>query len=450
MLYVVLPLFIFFVSFVRLALAIPASITIIVLIWEMVRGTAWCEFRISGWRSLYFLLLAALWMWLAGGIGPAPVSQNGDWSKHNLIMMLLAERSWPPAVDLPHFGHLSLRYYIGWHLVPSLVMKLTHAQSPRAAASLWTMLGIFLFFSLLPDIVGRRSAAIAAPLVFMFFGGADIIGTRINNVETEGALYHFEWWAGWAQFSSNTTALFWTPQQALPAWLAIALLMRYRERFELLPYCALLASGTLLWSPLATIGLLPFFLTLLAQHGPLRLVLGWRPLVTIPLLALPVGLYLISGTSVIPHGLIWKLPCTSALCFTWGRYIIFLLVEVGVPLAILFARKSKEQGFLGIAAATLCLIPLYRLGVFNDFAMRASIPSLAVLAILSAKLFAAPRPWPTLALVIVLVGLPSVAGEFIRGFLVPNPPVIDLQAADETFRWWIDQTFVAVPSWVLR
>jgi hypothetical protein len=389
-------------------------------------------------------------MWLAGGIGPYPIAENGDWAKHNLIITLLAHSPWPTTVDLPQFGHLSLRYYIGWHLVPSLIVKVTHAHSPHVAASLWTTLGLFLFFSLLRDIVIKHAAIIAAPLVFILFGGADIVGTSITQF-TSDPLYHFEWWAGWAQFSSNTTALFWSPQQALPAWLAIALLMRCRQHLDLLPYCALLISATLLWSPFATIGLLPYLAVLFLRQDSRRIALGWRPILSVLLLALPVAAYLSSGTAVIPHGFIWENPCTSdGPCFTSLTYVLFLVIEVGVPLVVLFVRREPEQGFLITAAVVLCLIPFYKMGLENDFVMRVSLPSLALLAILCAKLFAAPAPWPTASLVVLLLASPSVAGELVRGFLLPDPPAINLQAADEDFRAWVDQTFTPRPIWVLR
>jgi hypothetical protein len=447
-LYLVAPLFLFFAFFVRVEVAVPACILIASLTFELSRRTAWRDFR-ADQQSAYFLFIAAVWVWLSGGVGPLSLSQNADWAKHNLIITLLAHHSWPPRIDLPHFGHLSLRYYVGWHLVPALIVKLTHAQSPNVAASIWTTLGLFLFFNLLPKIVGRRSAAIAAPIVFVFFGGADIIGTQITQY-ADDTLFHFEWWVGWAQFSSNTTAIFWSPQQALPAWLAIGVLMRCRGSLEFLPYCALLASATLLWSPFATIGLAPFVLILLIKHGPLQIALGWRPILSFLLLALPVFLYLASGISAIPHGFIWTVSCTEQPCFTWAGYVLFLVIEVGVPLVVLFARAEPEGGFLITAAITLCLIPLYKIGMWNDFAMRASLPSLAILAILCAKLVGAPRPWPTTALVIVLLALPSVTGELVRGFLVPAPEPIDLDSADDSARWWLDQTFVPSPIWVLR
>jgi hypothetical protein len=449
-LYLIAPLLVFFACFVRLEIAIPACAVIAYMAYELVRQTSWRERSGAGWESLYFLCLAALWMWLVGGVGPMPLVQNDDWAKHNLIITLLAEHSWPPIVDLPHFGNMAIRYYIGWHLIPSLIVKVTSVQALGLVTWGWSTLGIFLFFSVLRHLVGPRAAVIAAPMAFIFFGGADTIGSQITQHTLSGVLYHFEWWIGWGQFPSNTTALFWGTPQALPAWLTVALLMRCRDCDRLLPYCALVMSAALLWSPLAVIGLLPFLLALALHHGLQPLVFSWRAITSALLLGLPVGLYLASGSATILHGFIWTTACTFPPCFTWASYPLFLVIEIGAPLLVLFSRMKPEGGFLVAAAITLCIIPLYRIGLMNDFAMRASLPSLAVLAILCAKLFGEPRPYPIAALAVVLLAVPSIFGELSRGFLREHPYVINLAEFNEPYRWWIDQTFTPERIWVLR
>jgi hypothetical protein len=450
-LYLVTPLFIFFAFFVRPEIAVPSCMLISFLAYDLVRQTSWHEFLLCRWESLYFSLLAALWMWLAGGIAPLSLAQNDDWEKHNLIISLLTENPWPVTVKLPNFGNFDLRYYIGWHLVPSAILKLLHVHSPTLAASIWSMLGVFLFFSLLPGIVGNRSAVIAAaPLVFILFGGVDFIGAHITK-NSLGPLHHYEWWVGWAQFSSSTTALFWSPQQALPAWLATAILMRSSRADRLLPYCVFLGSATMLWSPFVAIGLLPFFLILSIQHGLRNIFVGWRAIVSTLLVAIPVGLYLSAGSGIIPHGFIWAFPCTPDSCFTWPSYLLFLAIEIGAPLTILLTWNSSEYRFVIAATGALCIIPLYKMGVANDFVMRASLPSLAVLAILLSKFFAGPRRYSIAVIALLLLVFPSILGEFLRGFRSDSKPSpISLTTLNDMPKWWLDQAFAPRPIWVLR
>lgn len=449
-LYIIAPLFIFFAFFVRLEIAIPAGAFIAYIVYELLRRTSWSRVHILRWQSLYFFFIALLWVGLSSGIGG--IAQNSDWSKHNMIVLFLSQHSWPPSERFTHFGDLALRYYIGWHLIPSATLKVIHSQLPTLATWAWSALGVFIFFNFLPNLVGSRAAAIAAPLVFIAFGGMDIVGTSITQY-SGGPDYHFEWWAGWAQFSSNTAALFWSPQQAIPAWTVVAILMRSRHECRLLPYLVLLMAATLLWSPFITIGLAPFLLALAIRHDFRQVVFGWRAIVSVFLLAVPIGLYLTAGFGSIPHGYIATDPCTAgAICFSWPSYILFLLLEIGAPLAILFLRNEQEQGFLIAAALTLCLVPLYRIGLLNDFAMRASLPALAVLAILCAKLIASPKPYPTAALLVLLAAAPSVLPELARGFLQEeiNISSADIANTAENRKWWIDQSFAPKPIWILR
>jgi hypothetical protein len=451
--YLVAPLFVFFAFFVRLEFAVPACALIVYLTYELIRRTSWCEVLNFRWQSLYFLAMAVLWVWLSGGIGP--LHQNYDWAKHYVIINFLTQHSWPATDQFDHFGDSTLRYYIGWYLVPSLILKITNVNWPTLVLNVWSVAGLFLFFSLLPGLIEKRWAVIVPPLAFMAFGGADIIGSRITEFYNP-LLYHFEWWAGWIQYSSNTTALFWVPQHAIPAWIAVAILMRCRQCDAFLPYCALLGSAVLLWSPFSAIGLTPFLLVLSVHHGLRKIAFDWRAILSVLLLALPIALYLTAGTSDIPHGYIGTLPCIADHpCFTWPSYFLFLLIEIGGPAAILFMCRETEKKFLIAATVALCLLPLYRMGAANDFGMRASLPSLAVLAILCAKLLiTAPRPYPITVLVLLLAALPTALGEISRSFAAvpdidPNTAV-GPHTVPESKREMFAQYFAPHPIWILR
>jgi hypothetical protein len=447
-LYLLTPLLIFFGGFIRVEIAVPACVLISFIIYELVRRTYWRQ--LLQWRteSAWFLLLAVLWVILSGGIGP--IHQNTDWYKHYGIINFLIQHPWPAADHFAALGHSVVRYYLGWYLVPALLLKLSGAPAQTLVMSLWSIIGVFLFFSLLPQLIGRRKALVAAPVVFMLFGGADFIGTLITGFE-HPARYHFEWWARWIQYSSNTTALFWVPQHALPAWLGAALLMRWRQHDGFLPYCAALGAAALLWSPFSTIGLLPFVFALTLQHGWRKLVLQWRAISSILLLAVPVALYLNAGAVNIPHGFIFALPCNTLGCFSWSSYLLVLALEVGVPLVIVLLHKEPEHGFATAAAIALCLVPLYNMGAVNDFAMRASLPSLAVIAILCAKAFpAGPRIAAAATIFVLLCALPTVAGEIARGFLPGEDMPANYVFDSDYNQIVLAQYFAPYPIWVLR
>jgi hypothetical protein len=454
-LYLVLPLLIFFAFFVRLEIGVPGCALIIYQTCEIIPRTSWRETAGFNFQALYFLAIAALWVWLSAVAGLGLVLHNFDWSKHYSIINLLAQTTWPPIAQIEGRPDSVLRYYVGWYLVPSAVVKIAGAQLQPIASAAWTMIGVFLFFNLLPNLVGRRLAAVVAPLVFMVFGGADVIGMIINGKDISFGT-HLEWWAGWVQYSSNTTALFWVPHHAIPAWLGVALIMRQRNSTAAVPYLALIASAILLWSPFAAVGLAPFLLLLARLHGLRPILLDWRPIASILLLAAPIALYFSANAVAIPARFVLTSPCNEfGACFTWSSYLLFLLIEVGAPLLILLLWRSKEKGVLIAAAITLCVIPFYAVGAGNDFAMRSSLPSLAVLAILCTKaLLETPKRLAVAMVIAVLIMLPTCFSEFYRGFR-PGPGIDPDKtfSADDNKVWgpsFLDQYLAPLPVWILR
>src|SRR3569832_568239 len=168
------------------------------------------------------------------------------------------------------------------------------------------------------------------------------------------------------------------------------------------------------------VGLMTILAVLAWRHGLRKMAFDWRPLASTALLAAPLALYLTAKSEAIPAGFIGALPCIAEHkeCFTWGSYLLFLLLEVGLAVTILLLWRGKEREFLIVAACALCAIPLYRVGIYNDFAMRASLPTLAVLAILSAKVLAAgPQRYSVAIVFVLLMALPTAVGEITRDFL---------------------------------
>src|SRR3569833_4617628 len=68
-LYLVIPLFVFFAFFIRFEIAVPACALIALQLFEMARRTAWQRPVVPRWTYLYFLALAGLWVWFSGCAG---------------------------------------------------------------------------------------------------------------------------------------------------------------------------------------------------------------------------------------------------------------------------------------------------------------------------------------------------------------------------------------------
>lgn len=419
-LYIILPVFVFFTFFIRLRFAIPACSILLYAMYATASHTRW-NVIFSDWPiTLYFAAIAAVWLWLGGAGGT--FFQGGDWIKHYGVLNELIEKPWPPIEHVTEHADDALRYYIAWYMVPAGILKITGLHAQNFLLSTWSFIGVTLFFHLLSGVFESRKAAYIAPLVFILFSGADIIGTAITHVQV-GPVYHIEWWSSWIQYASNTTSLYWVPQHAIPAWLVVVMMMRQMKRRTVLPVLGIVMVSTLLWSPFAALGLAPFFAVLMVRYGFNELAFNWRTWAAIVAIGIPILIYLNAGTSGIPHGFVWNQPCglDNGYCFNARTYWLFILLEIAGPLAVLAFARIERLEFLLTAAASLCLLPLVHVGVGNDLATRGSICGLAVISILCTQaLVERSRLTMVMMSAVLLVGIPTSGGEMLRAFVEPS------------------------------
>ena len=452
LLYLIAPMLVFFAAFVRIEAAVPACALIALLIYRMLRRTMWQRADdLWRWESLYLFVLAVVWLCWLDGIGP--LKTNGGWFKHYAVLNFLVTHSWPPETHLVGADGFSLRYYLGWYLIPSLVLKFTDFALQQYALLTWSIAGLYLLLRLMAEGARKIWMVLVLPLAFATFGGADFFGNLLLRHEAD-PLQFVEWWAGWIQYSSITNALAWVPQHVIPAWLGARLLMRATDRRGLSRFCLPLLCAVSLWSPFSAVGLLPFALALTLKSSSRSGVLEWPGMLSVLVLAVPIGLYFASGSSDVPHGFIWNLPCTTTLpCFSWPGYVLFIFFEIGAPLAILFLMVEEPHPFLKVAAITLCVIPLYKVGINNDFGMRASLPAIAILAMFCARALATAKRRAALSMLAVLVAaMPQLYFALATPIVDPIDAGADARFAED-FRVRTDfltQYFAPSPVWILR
>ncbi len=99
--------------------------------------------------------------------------------------------------------------------------------------------------------------------------------------------------------------------------------------------------------------------------------------------------------------------------------LIFCLLEFGVYAILIFGSRrswnAKTKGLFAATILSLSLIPFYRYGAANDFAMRASIPALFVLAIFLARTLhdqSVAIPQRVILIGLVVIGSATAAIEF--------------------------------------
>lgn len=314
-----------------------------------------------------------------------------------------------------------LRAPLGMYLAPTAVGRIFGLHAAHLA--------LLAQNSLLVSAVVYFTAALAqvrkAPfvVVLMAFSGLDILGVlaaEAMTVARGGDLLpfsHLEWWVTNfspfpLQYSSHITQLFWVPNHMAPGWWFATLVLLHVRGEIAFSTLLLSCAPLLLWSPLAMMGATPF-VALLALRRPLREFLTAEIFLAAiaGLCFMPVALYLALDAGAVPHG--W-------LIFRDGfapTYVAFLLVEIPQAAIVLHAwgkTAVPDRAPLALALALLLVIPAYGLGPSNDFAMRASIPALFLLAFSFARVAVlTPRDNSALstmigALVLISAATPTV------------------------------------------
>jgi hypothetical protein len=330
----------------------------------------------------------------AGGMGP----QSWDWAKHNAILRDLIERAWP-VVYATERDPVALVYYIAYYLPAAIVGKLAGWKAANLALFAWTLVGAALAY--LWVVLFTRGAALTVGLVLALFSGMDALGAialqpgkfvellNVFDLEIPTARY-------WV-YPSNVSLLAFVPHQALAGWLGAALLIdAVYTKDAGFPF--LLAIGaSALWSPLATIGLLPLAVYAAWRSGALSLP-GFGRQLSLPnmaggLLAAVLLFYFLSrygpyslSSNFYPPpenmkiGAFYFMPAGLPPATFIARYLEFVVIEF-LLLTLLVWRSlpwGETRNLVLLAGALLLVLPLFHYGNFNDLAMRASIPALFI------------------------------------------------------------------------
>ena len=281
LLFLTLPLGLFFAGWLRWPLALVVCAALTAAVGRDEDGVSppeadeTAEAAAVSWRGLFFALvpLAAALTLLSGAGGWG--AGDSDWLKHDTILRDLLERPWPVTYESGH-GPVLLVYYVTYYLPAALLGKLAGGSWTVASQTLalTTFLGIVLAGGWMVALARRGGRAagrglsatgttLVAAAVFFGFSGLDVLGKVAVNLFFHLPVFYgdwsdIEWWAQFAQYSSNAATVFWAPQHAFGGWLTAALALDDWNRGRGpegrgVFYVAL----ALAWSPFAALGLLP-------------------------------------------------------------------------------------------------------------------------------------------------------------------------------------------------
>ena len=438
--YLTLPLAIFLIGWCEAWAAVPLLACVMYALRPLAAGLPVRGARRPTTRLQLIIAIAVGCAWTAcGGTGHF-VFANADWHVRDAVLHDLVAGPWPVGYGMLGGQDSLLRAPIGYYLPAALIGKWGGLSAAHLALAAWTAAGASLFLLQALSLTPSRAATVlTAAAVIVLFSGLDVIGTLWHVPALIGhwdITRHLEWWAGRYQYSSMTTQLFWVPNHALAGWLTVGVLGRDPHGTPLESMLPMMVVATALWSPLTALGLVPSaLLTACAAMARERSLGLLHPRVWAPalLVGIVVAAYLTLDSARIPRGfMIGRSGAgVAGVAMDLARHAEFFLLEAGfIGLAILAIRRSSE---VILALAILALLPLFSFGAANDFVMRTSIPSLAVLAVGASlaltrvALKGADRARKAVLGCLLAAGAVTPIQEFARAAVRPAWP-INLQA----------------------
>ncbi len=383
--YLLLPYFLFFWGWLRL----PAAIIFILVIgfsyWQFTRQVnrdipQTPVYKLN-WVVL-FIGLCVIGFWLLySGVGHF-ADQLPDYKKHNLILSQLMNQDWPVIQKVTNKKGYILVYYFAYYLPEALVGKVFGMSTAQIFQFVYSFLGLLLVFYFVYTVVGKKQL-LTVTFVFILFGGMDALGELLLSGTMPNLFHLSEKWATLFIYQGNTEFLYWVPQHALPGWLATLIFLYMVLNHVGKRYAIFVWSLTIFWSPWVFIGMLPLVAYLIFDSiKDVKMFFSLTNILPVFLIiSTCVYFFSINEASVQFNYWVWeKSP-------DWlGKYIAFVLVEfllLGLVLFIINANNKVIRELLALVTFTLLIIPLYHMGRLNDFCMRASIPAIVVLSIIS-------------------------------------------------------------------
>lgn len=386
--YLTLPLIIFFIGYLRAAWAIPTAIAgaaaLVYGVKLAIEDKRKLTIRIS---TLIIMTIAAILTVYYCNIGEC-VWGTTDHAFRRATLRDLIDYKWPVIYDLTKQSNpvvnqvlpdttVGFAYYFAFWMVPATVGKLAGFTAGNVTLMIWAFLGIILTFIAMSGL--SKGKAWSVIFSYICFSGLDVIPYFYNEAHPK---QYWMWLEGWVEhmyYISNFNQLLNVYNQCIPVFLIVAVLMLSDDN----RLVGFFGSLTFAYSPWATFGMIPVAVYYLINNKEQRTIKRMiNPLnIVVPVLMLVVfvPLFTANPAATAVKGL------TGSFYDNIGKfilcYLLFVVIEIG-PAALLTFKKFNKTAIYKIAIISLLIIPLYRVSAQNDFTMRASIPALFVLCIM--------------------------------------------------------------------
>lgn len=318
--------------------------------------------------------------------------QAGDWAKHNAVLADLVNKDWPVYYSTSD-GNSMLSYYLAQYLVPALIGKIFKTyRVAEVALFVWTDIGLVLIYLNLVRILNiyKSLMQLLAAWILCFFSGPLLLAQKLfqffspDEVFMANNNHYLIWMDGITlQYSSNFVMLRWVFPQAIICWLTLLLLFEHRSFLQ--HYVILLLPG-LIYGTFSFAGILPICLGSAVveivknkanKNTFKRLFSLSNILVSVTLGTILIFYFMGNVFTEKPEEISMAITDYSNRGYVYFIFVGCMVLTFGVCLF----EKYRKQIFYWMAVISLLIIPLFKMGLYNDFVMRVSIPGLFVLMI---------------------------------------------------------------------
>ena len=338
-------------------------------------------------KSALLLILAVGALWSAFGGGSHFMFANSDWVVRDAVLGDLINQTWPVHYLSPQGGTLLLRSAIGYFLPPALFGSIFGMEHLDLAVFTWTTAGVLLFLLLLPLPKRTGWPLLVALLLVVFFSGMDFLGQIISTESLPMFPLRLEWWVA-LSYPSLSVQLLWAPNHCLPIWVSTLLLLRYWNQRSFLIIAVAALPLTLIWTPFAALGLVPFALLgtfkYFKRFG--AQCIPWSAMVAAAAFSLPIALFLLIDVGGIDAGVVNQAAIGGESVrpppsVSFHHYLLFIACEFLMLALVLAPHVKRQREVFWLAVLVLIVLPMFRIGPSNDLLLRLSTPPLIILLV---------------------------------------------------------------------
>jgi hypothetical protein len=396
--YLLLPVGVFFVFWLKIFFAVPLVSIIIYCAYHYASSQPSIKVKITVPQLIFIVLIAIFWV-SHSGIGGFGV-QTVDHAKYNSMFKELVENE-PPVKAIYQNQKIFLSAYLGYYIsIPLLFKSWLSWPVLMLILNIYTTIAVIATFLWIGILVGHFKPWVY--LIFIFFSGIEILPYLFQNGSSALTNLYNNFWGVQPFWStmldadsklflrSNTHALYWGVPHAISCWLGMSLFFYEFNSEKNISKSPIYLVPISFWSPFILIGIAPFVIIFLFQNGIKKLI-SISNILLIPVLVIVIWFVTSVPVSKLEKGFVFHEFDRLKNLFTQiSHYLIYYFSEVGIwliiVLTIFMKNKNKElQKILFTISLCLLILPLYKLGKWNDWGQWVPAPSLFLLCIFVIK-----------------------------------------------------------------